>query len=455
MEIQQVFGTNSLAESIALLPPDKRQATLLDLSEEDAARLLYDWEFWARPSQIEPEGDWLIWFIQTGRGWGKTLTGSQTTRKRADNATTPHIGLVGPTAADVRDIMVEGESGILPNASPWNKAVYLPSKRKVKWENGVYATMYSAEDPDQLRGPQHGFVWGDEIAAWQKAVEVWSNLLFGLRRDETKLVITSTPRPNRIIKMLHKDPTCVITRGSTYENISNLPLEYIQRVINPYKGTRKGRQEIEGEVLSDTPGALWSYSMIDDCRVAEAPHLARIVTAIDPAVTSNPESAETGIVTVGLSDDQQLYVIGDASSRESPDTWTRQAIEAFNIHQADRIVGETNNGGDLIEALLRTQEQTVSYANVFASRGKTARAEPVSALYEQFRVHHVGTFSTLEDQMTEFVAGEKNDGKDRVDALVWACSYLMPNLGKRLRFPAREISRRPIPLFSKLRQKSF
>lgn len=426
-----------------------------NLSESDAAGLLFDWDFWARPKQREPDSDWQVWFVQTGRGWGKTLTGAQTVRKRAEAATTRHIALVGPTAADVRDVMVESESGVVSISPPWFPATYQPSKRRVTWPNGVTATMYSAEDPDQLRGPQHGFAWCDEIASWPKAIDVWDNLMFGLRKDEARTIITSTPRPNRIIRMLRNDPTTVITRGHTYENAMNLSPAYLARNVKPYEGTRKGRQEIYGEVLEDTPGALWTYDLIDASRVTEAPALLRIVTAIDPAVTSNPESSNTGIVTVGLSEDKHLYVLGDATVNDTPDRWAKKAIQAFGIHQADRIIGERNNGGELVEAMLRAQDELIPYTSVFASRGKIARAEPISALYEQGRVHHVGTFKDLEDEMVEFVGGERNLEKDRVDALVWACSHLMPNAGSRLRLPLPDPILRPLPILAGLRSKVF
>ena len=371
-----------------------------------------------------------------GRGFGKTRAGAEWVRANVCGASPlargahGRVALVAETAADARDVLVEGESGLLAVHPPGFRPLFEPSKRRLTWPNGARATLYNAVEPDQLRGPQHDLAWADELAKWRHARRTWDQLQFGLRLGpRPRQCVTTTPRPIETLKALIEDPDTVITRGSSYENMANLAPAFIQRIVRRYEGTRLGRQELNGELLDDLPGALWTRARIDELRRLKAPALARIVVAIDPAVGSAATSDETGIVVAGLGRDDHGYVLADLSLRGTPDTWGRVAVDAYCRWRADRIVGEVNNGGEMIEHVLRTIDPTVSYKAVRASRGKVARAEPVAALDEQGRVHHVGTFPALEDQMCAFGAAPAADSRrgspDRVDARVWALSELM------------------------------
>lgn len=395
------------------------------LTDEEMATLEYEWRFWARPDQMLPEGDWFTWLIMSGRGWGKSRTGAETCIEWAMHHGVKRIALVGRTAADVRDVMVEGESGIMAKSPPWFMPHYEPSKRRITWPNGCIATTYSGDKPDQLRGPQHEKAWVDEFAAWRYP-ESLDMLIFGLRLGQRpQIVATTTPRPTAAVRALMKEPDTHITRGSTYDNAANLSPKALAKLVSKYQGTRLGRQELFGELLDDVPGALWTYGLIEECRVSSHPPFERIVVAIDPAVTSDEESDETGIVVVGLGQDKHGYVLADLTLSASPMEWAKVAVNAYHDFKADRIVAETNNGGDMIESTLRTIDRTISYKKVHASRGKLTRAEPVSSLYEQHRVHHWGMFAELEDQMCNWVPG--NDSPDRMDALVWGLTDLMLN----------------------------
>lgn len=409
------------------LASNKKEVTdnyIKSLSREEKLALKYNWNFWARPEQIEPEGDWTFWLVKAGRGFGKTRTGAEWIRKKVGQGFT-RIGLIAPTAADCRDIMVEGESGILAVSPPWDRPLYEPSKRRLTWPNGAMATTYSAEEPDRLRGPQHEILWCDEIGHW-KYPEAWDMAKLGLRLGlRPQAIVTTTPKPVRIVRELLEDKDCVITGGSTYDNITNLAIAFYKTIVSKFEGTRKGRQEIYAELLEDIPGALWTRKMIDDLRVKEAPELARIVVAIDPAVTSGDESSQTGIIIGGLGVDGHGYVLQDLTCRIRPTQWARRAINGYYSLKADRIIGEVNNGGDLVETVMRTVDPDIPYQKVHASRGKRTRAEPISALYEQKRIHHVGLFPDLEDQQCSFLPEGSGESPDRVDALVWCFTFLM------------------------------
>jgi phage terminase large subunit-like protein len=413
------------ASSIALLPPSARAELIQSLSPTEASKLLYEWRFWARPEQLEPIGEWFVWLLMAGRGFGKTRTGAQWVHQRAANGA-KRIALVARTAAEVRDVIVEGESGILACAPPWARPRYEPSKRRITWPNGTIATTYSADEPDALRGPQHDTGWADELATWQYP-DAWDQLKFGLRLGtKPRICVTTTPRPTPIIRALVKDSATHVTRGSTFDNVANLAASFIDEVRRQYEGTRLGRQELYAEILDDVEGALWSRDLIDNYRVREAPaEFRRVVVAIDPAVTATEKSDETGIVVAGLGADDHAYVLGDFSGRHTPRDWGVKAIKAYNDFKADRIVAEENNGGQLVEANLRTLLDRVPYRGVRASQGKRTRAEPIASLYEQGRVHHVGMFAALEDQMCTWqpLTGERSP--DRMDALVWALTELM------------------------------
>ena len=412
----------------ASLSPEQVQAIELTArtvapTMEAAETLLYDWTTWGRPNQQPPTGDWRTWLVLAGRGFGKTRTGAEWVRAQVATGY-GRIALVAPTAADARDVMVEGESGILAIAPPSARPHYEPSKRRITWPNGAIAVTYSADEPDRLRGPQHDAAWCDEAAAWRYP-DAWDMLQMGMRLgNNPRTVVTTTPKPVRLIRDLIKAHDTVITRGSTFDNAPNLPKPFLDSIKRQYAGTRLGRQELYAELLEDTPGALWTRAMIDDARVSTVPTMQRVVVAIDPAVTAHETSDETGMVVVGLGTDGHGYVLADRSLRASPDGWARAAVAAYTSWQADRIVAEANNGGDLVETVLRMVDPNVPYRAVRASRGKVSRAEPVAALYEQGRVHHVGVFERLEDQMSTYTP-ETSQSPDRLDALVWALTDLI------------------------------
>jgi phage terminase large subunit-like protein len=398
-----------------------RQAGAID--DQYAAQWLYNWQIVGRPKQQPPSGDWRVWLIMTGRGWGKTRTGAEWVRYQVEECGKRRIALVARTAADARDVMVEGESGLLSVCPPWNRPTYEPSKRRVTWPNGAMATTYTGDKPAQLRGPQHDAAWSDELAAWRYP-ETWDMLMFGLRLGERpQVVVTTTPRPVAHIKNLVSDPMTALVTGSTYENSANLPPVVLADLRRKYEGTHLGRQELEGLLVDDVPGALWRRAMIDNGRVEAAPDLVRIVVAIDPAVSTTEEANESGIVVAGVDDENQGYVLDDITLKGTPQEWASHAVTAYYKWNADRIIAEVNNGGDMIEHTVRMVDNTVSFKQVRASRGKQTRAEPVAALYEQGRVHHVGVFPEMEDQMCMWVPGDTSP--DRMDAVVWALTELM------------------------------
>lgn len=417
------------------------QTLLADLDDATAEVLLYDWPLWARPEQVPPTGFWWCWLILAGRGWGKSRTGAEYIRARVESGVAGRIALIGETAADVRDVMVEGESGILAVSPRWFRPKYESSKRRLTWPNGAIATTYSGEDPDQLRGPQHDTAWADELAKWRYADEAWSNMEFGLRLGtDPRVVVTTTPRPIPIVRQLLADSGTVrpTTNLSTAVNRMNVSRRFVERVISRYAGTRLGRQELDAEVLDDTPGALWMLSQIEKGRVRQAPVLTRIVIGVDPPTSV---AGECGIVASGLGVDAHGYVLADESCSGTPAEWAEQVIRVFVRLNADKIVPEKNNGGDMVEHTIRTTAVeidgvTVRGANlpidpVWASRGKYTRAEPISVLYGNDTLpigcHHVGAFAQLESEMTTYVPG--NDSPNRLDALVWSLSDLFPNAG--------------------------
>lgn len=413
----------SPASHLALLPLEERQAFLASLTAEEAAALTYDWEgFWARPNQRSPtHRPWKVWLILAGRGWGKSRTGAEQVLAWAR---TPgiRIALVAETAADVRDVMVEGESGILPSSPLWFRPKYEPSKRRVTWPNGTIATTYSGDAPEQLRGPQHAKAWCDEIAKWKYAQQAWDNLELGLRLgDDPQVVATTTPRPVPLLRQLLADPGTVVTRGSTYENTVNMALSFQQRILARYEGTRLGRQELHAEMLEDTPGALWTRGLLDAYRVVKYPPLKRIVVAIDPG-------GDAGIVVAGIGEDNHGYVLEDLSISGSPSGWATQAVMGYHKYHADRLVAEVNHGGDMVISTIATVDSTVATKKLWASRGKYARAEPVSALYDQGKIHHVGMFAALEDELCDWVPDEGMPSPNRLDACVWALTELLLEL---------------------------
>lgn len=365
-----------------------------------------------------------------GRGWGKTRTGAEDVADYAMWNDNVRIAVIAPTFSDARDTCVEGESGLLaciPHSFivDWNRSL-----GELILINGSRFKLFSAQEPSRLRGPQHHRAWCDEIGVWQYP-ETWDQLMFGLRLgDDPKVIATTTPRPTMLIRSLVKrrEKDVLITHGKTMDNASNLAKPALDNLLTRYAGTRLGRQELDAELLEDTPGALWKRSDIDNTRTSIAPDLVRCVVALDPAVSTNEGSDETGLVVAGKGIDGRYYVLSDRSAQFTPDAWGREAVAQYKLHSADRIIGEVNNGGDLIESNLRTIDKNVSYKAVRASRGKAIRAEPVAALYEQGRVSHVGSFPMLEDQMCMFTSDydrtKMKYSPDRLDALVWALTEL-------------------------------
>jgi len=432
----------SEAQRFLRLPAKEQTRRLEAMTEAEAEALRFDWGFWSRPSQqipgdvnpSTPDGTWDVWMPLAGRGWGKTRTGAETVREWARDFAL--VNLIGPTADDARDTMVEGESGVLAVCPRWERPTYKRSKRRLDWPNGAKSLIFSADEPERLRGKQHMKFWADELGAWRYAQLAWDHLELGLRLGSNPQgLVTTTPRPTRILKQLAADPRTLLTQRPTHENSPNLADKFLRRILDRYAGTRLGRQEIEAEILGDNPRALWSRDWVDRDRVVDAPdRLVRVVVAVDPAVTSDEDSDETGIVVVGKDNRPapHFYVLGDLSGIFSADAWGRKALQGWKQHKADRIVGESNNGGDLVEFVIRNARfedvdgRNVRYKKVNASRGKAIRAEPVAGLYEQGRVHHVGEFSRLEDQLCDWDPSDATaKSPDRLDALVWAVTELM------------------------------
>jgi phage terminase large subunit-like protein len=400
------------------------------LYERLAQTLSGSWRLQARPEQLAPAGDWATWLVLAGRGWGKTRTGAEWVTEQVLFGRAGRIALVAPTASDARDVMVEGESGILAIAPDHMRPIYEPSKRRLTWPNGAIASTYSADEPDRLRGPQHDAAWADEIAAWGYPA-AWDMLRLGLRLGtRPQCLASTTPKPVKLIRDLlsREGQGVVVTRGRTADNAANLAPDFLAEVERLYGGTRLGRQELDGEFLADTPGALWTRDAIDRDRVSASPELVRIVVAIDPAVSNNDKSDETGIIAAGLDRIGHINVLADVSGRYRPNEWAQKAIDLFAELKADRIVAEVNNGGQMVEATLASINKNIPFKALHASRGKVIRAEPVSALYEQRKVHHVGIFNELEDQMSgftiDFDRNKAGYSPDRVDALVWAITEL-------------------------------
>jgi predicted phage terminase large subunit-like protein len=390
--------------------------------------LVRDWPALARREQLPPDGDWSTWVYSGGRGTGKTRSGSEWVRSLAEGASVGRIALVGPTSADVRDVMVEGASGILEICPNSNRPVYEPSKRRLTWPNGVQAAMFSSEEPERLRGPQHGAAWCDELGAWRNVNDTWSMLQFGLRLGKRpRQLVTTTPRPIKLLRDLIKDPNTVVTRGSTYDNRANLAESFFTQIVKKYEGTRLGRQELNAEMLEDFEGALWTRDLIEATRCDKSalpPIMRRIVVAIDPAVSVSEDSDATGIIVAGLGVDDKGYVLEDASGKYMPIEWARRAVALYHKYRADRIVAEANQGGAMVETTIRMVDPNASYKAVHASRGKITRAEPIAALSEQRRILFAGSFPELEDELCTFVAGS-SDSPDRLDAMVWAFTELM------------------------------
>lgn len=430
-----------------------------ELGDHVVYRLVSDWHFLARDEQLPPTIDYKFWLYLAGRGSGKTRTGAEWTKDLVRQGYT-RGGLIAPTAADVRDVMVEGESGLLAVCREFDRdylgnlmgrPIYEPSKRRVTWENGAMVTLYSADEPERLRGPQHSFLWMDELAAW-RYMDTFDQAMFGLRLGKSpKVFISTTPKPKPLIKKLVAralDPTdreVVMTTGSSERNSANLAPGVIEELRNMYSGTSLARQELDGVLLEEIDGALWSRKIIDSHRYDVMPTLldpdfyfTRIVVGVDPATTDKEGSDETGIVVAGLGSDKHAYVLADYSGKYSPQAWGEKVSFAFSQWQADMVVAEVNQGGDMVKHILNAINPNMTVHTVHASRGKMARAEPVAQKYEQGKVHHVGRpvinadglkkeghLDNLEDQMCTWERLSATYSPDRIDALVWALTELL------------------------------
>ena len=414
---------------LALLTETEQEKVYKGYDVEQMEALLYDWNFWARPSQQTPEQDFFVWLILAGRGYGKTRVACEQLLKWKREGY-KRFAIVAQTPAEARDVIIEGESGLLSISPLWDMPVYEPSKRRVTWGSGTTAIIYSGENPEQLRGAQQEKAIVDELAKYKYPQETWDNLLLGTRiGDNPQIVIATTPKPIKTLKEIISQPDTIITKGSTYENRSNLAEKFFATVVRKYEGTRLGRQELHAEILDDNPSALWHSDIIEKYRVDKAPELVRIIVAIDPATTDDENSDEAGIVVAGVDMRGHGYILEDVSLKASPDKWAQKAVYVYNKWEADRIIGEANNGGDMIEIIIRQHEKHVAYSKVWASRGKYIRAEPVAALYEQGKVHHVEMYPELEDELCDWEPGDKSP--NRLDALVWAITDLMlPKKGK-------------------------
>lgn len=411
-------------------------------SEESQKKATLNYiKYWklARDKQVTPLGDWNVWLILAGRGFGKTWTGAYDIVNYAMTHPNTISAVLAPTFGDLRRVCFEGVSGInqlIPQECYFNSKAsgYNRSTSEIKLWNGSKIVGFSASEPDRLRGSQYHRAWCDELAAWRYP-EAYDQLQFGLRLGKNpQVVITTTPRPTPIIKELMKraEDDVYVTQGSTFENKQNLAQSALKQFVDRYEGTRLGRQELYAEILDDFEGALWNYTMLEDCRVTKEhlPEMTKIIVSIDPAVTANANSDETGIIVTALGEDERYYVLEDKTGKYSPDEWGRVAIELFYRYNANMIVAEVNNGGDLVERLLRSIERNIPYKSVHATRGKMVRAEPISALYEQGKVYHLGTFPKLEEQMCSFTGDNRGASPDRLDALVWGLTELSISNGK-------------------------
>ncbi len=430
LQTKRPLSHRLVADLIAMLEPDSTKPTELD------------WK--PRPKQLPPAGDWQVWLIRAGRGWGKTRTAAEYIVSQVRRGAR-RVHIIGQTAGDVRDVMVEGPSGLIACSPVGFKPVYEPSKRRVRWPNGAIATTFTAEKPQQVRGPECELLWADEIDHW-KYPETWDLAMLGLRKGpHPRAVATSTPKPTGLVRKLSRQPGVIVIDGSTFENSENLAESFLTQIVARYKGTRLERQEIYGEILDAAEGALWGPELLDRQRVSERGYpvkvvmvdgqerevadFIRVVIAVDPAVTSGEDSDETGIIVAGLGGDNRIYIVADETCRLAPHLWAARVARLYDEWKADRVIGEVNNGGDLVETVLRAAAPNLSYKTVRATRGKRLRAEPIAALYEQRRVLHCGIFPMLEEQMCSWTPEVTDYSPDRLDALVYAVQELALGYG--------------------------
>lgn len=419
----------------------KKKEYIKGCTDEEIAGYLKSWEFMARPEQLPPAGDWASWIYLAGRGAGKTRTGAEWIRNQVKKGFM-RGGLIAPTAGDTRDVMVEGESGVLAvswandldnKGRPMGMPLYEPSKRRLTWMNGAQCALYSADEPERLRGPQHEYIWADELCAWRRP-ETWDLAMFGLRLGRNpQAFVSTTPKPEKVLIDLIKDEASVMTRGTTYDNRANLAGKFFTQVVKKYEGTRLGKQELMGILLEEAENALWSRPNLDETRLQALPggefYFKRIVVAVDPAITAKTTSDETGITVSGLGSDNHGYVLADYSGRYTPAEWAKKVDMAWRVWQADVVVAEGNQGGEMVKHTIQTQNKSINVKIVHASRGKAARAEPIAALFEQKRCHLVGSFNIMEDQLCVWEPLSGKESPDRLDSLVWGLTALMINKG--------------------------
>lgn len=419
-----------IRDLLSLDEPARRE-WLARLTPRDKKKLFRRWSFWARPDQLTPPGDWIYWLILAGRGAGKTRAGAETVREWA--RTCPIVNLIGATHDDVRDVMVLGESGLLACCAREERPRYARASSRLEWPNGARTLLFSAEEPDRLRGKQHMKLWCDELAAWRYP-DAFDQALLGLRLGPApQAVITTTPRPTTLIKRLIADKDAIVTHGATFDNAEHLAEAFLARIAARYEGSRLGRQELFAEIVEETPGALWTRELIERGRVsgAEAPgEYSEIVVAVDPPAVSGARADECGIIVAAKAANGAIYVLADLSSQgETPAGWAARIVAAYRRFSANRVVAEVNNGGDMVADVLRQCDANLPIRTVTATRGKYLRAEPVAAAYERGMVHHVGVFAKLEDQLCaltpDFNARSAGYSPDRADALVWAIADLV------------------------------
>ena len=429
----------SLLSALMRGSDDQVREALEGWSEDEVVRGVTAWGTTSRSTQQPPEEPWSTWLIMAGRGFGKTRTGAEWVNHFACSWPGARIALIGPTHHDVRAVMVEGDSGVLNVGEGRKRPTFEPSRRRLRWDNGAWAMLFSAEEPDSPRGYHLNGAWGDEIALWPDGPALWMNLRLAMRkRGGRQTVLTTTPKPVPLLRALLADAGVVKTLGRTTDNAAHLPPDYIAAMKDAYGGTRLGRQELDGELIDDVEGALWTRNLIERGRVRSAPELRRVVVGVDPPASSGENADACGIVVAALGADGRAYVLADASVRSrEPNGWAAAVVQACHGFGADRVVAEANNGGDMVEGVLKAVDAGLPVKLVRASRGKSARAEPVAALYTAGKASHAGAFPELEDEMCAMVVGGGYEGPgrapDRADALVGALTELM--LGRRHAVP--------------------
>jgi len=429
----------SPASLLASLPATERLRLLSRYTETQLRALQHDWRYYARPNQLAPKGDWSVWCIMAGRGFGKTRSGAEWSQDQAYRYPNSHGALVSLTPGDARDTMVEGgDSSVLKIAPPWFRPEYEPSKRRLTWPNGSWATVYSSAEYDKLRGPQHHWAWCDELASWHYPRDTWDMLMMGLRLGEhPRAVVTTTPKPIPLLREILAQSTTTVTGGSTYENKGNLAETWFRDIVSKYEGTTLGDQELHARMLDEMPGALWKRETLAKMRVqpdtVDLTDMLRFRIGVDPSINDKEISDEAGVVAVGLGRDKHAYIFSDLSGRMSPAEWAKKATQQYTacrgllggqvMSETVKVVAETNQGGQMVEQTLRTVLPALSYVGIHASDSKRVRAQPVSLWSEQGRVHLVGQFPQLEDEMCTWT--EDGPSPNRLDAMVYAVTDIM------------------------------